>query len=113
MSFGCSAIFDPLSGRFRFREEVGQLPGVELHLPCSTPREQLLPARFESPVQLGDERHRLGREDLRVFGSDAAVNFDAAGVLVGHGALASKGGRKAGILPMLRHGILDLAPYSG
>ena len=61
--------------RARLGQEVGQLAGVELGLPRGAPREELVAPSAERALQLGHERHRLGRQDLRVLGRDAAGDF--------------------------------------
>jgi hypothetical protein len=72
-----------VANRPGFREEIRQLAGVELALPRGAPREQLVTAAAERALQPGRERDRLGRQDLREFGSDAAGDLDAGTVAGG------------------------------
>src|SRR2546430_3791610 len=50
-----------LADRARFRQEAGQLAGVELALPCRASREQLRATPAERALQFGRESERLGR----------------------------------------------------
>ena len=68
MSFGCGAICQSDSADLlRLGQKIRQHAGVEFLLPRRAAREQFLAARFELPVQLGDEGERVRRQDLREF----------------------------------------------
>ena len=76
MSAGTGAQVQPPSRiGARLGQKVGQLAGVELGLARCAPREELVAAAAERALQLGNERDRLGRQDLGVLGRDAAGDF--------------------------------------
>ena len=58
-------------------EEVRYRTGVERGGPLHPQREQLAAAGLEGPVQLGHERERVGREDLRLVGGDLGGDLDS------------------------------------
>src|SRR5450432_913100 len=69
-----------LANRTRLRQEIRQFPGIELLLSGGAQRKQLRAARAELALQSYGECDRLRRQDLGIFGSDAAADFDAGAV---------------------------------
>ena len=69
---------DPVSiaNRARLGQKIGQLAGVDLGLSLRAACEQFRAAVAESALQLRRERHRFGRQDLRVFRRNAAGDLD-------------------------------------
>src|SRR5437763_7954359 len=65
-----------LADRTRFRQEAGQLAGVELALPRRTSREELRATAAEGALQPGREAERFGRENLSIFRGNAAGDLD-------------------------------------
>ena len=84
-SFGCGAIFQSASRIvFRLRQEIGRLPASNSFCRAARAREQLLAARLELAVQLGDELERFRAQDLRELRRDAAANGDVLRLRDGH-----------------------------
>ena len=77
-----------LADGLRLGQEIGSLARVELLRAHGTRREQLLAARLEGAVQLGDERKRVLREDGFEAGQDRRIDLKAGGKVErrrGHG----------------------------
>ena len=66
-----------VADRARLGQEIGKLARVELGLARRAAREELGATAAERALQLRRERDRLGRQDLRVIGRDAAGDLDA------------------------------------
>src|SRR5207249_4736945 len=63
----------------RLGQKIRELAGVDLRLALGPPAEELLPARIELAVQVGDERQRLLGQDLLAPLGGAAANLDRHG----------------------------------
>lgn len=79
----------PVAGAevFRLGQEIGPPAAVQFRLHLNAPRQQLLSAVLEGPVELGQERERLGREDFGQLSGNRSQNLDAirAALLRCHG----------------------------
>ena len=83
---GTGAIFQSPARIVRGRgEEVGPLAGVEALGALDAGGQQLLAARLEGAVQLGDERERRRRQDGLEAGQDRRVDLHAGGQGERHG----------------------------
>jgi hypothetical protein len=67
-----------VADRLCLGEKIRKLAGVEVLLAPQSPHQELQPAAIEAPVQAGDERERLGAEDLGLPIAGLGVDLDAS-----------------------------------
>jgi hypothetical protein len=62
-----------------FGQEIGHFAGIDAGLAGDAGLQQFLAARLEGAMQLGDQRHGFGCENLGVVGVDRGVDLDTGG----------------------------------